>query len=305
MAKAGHITPLLPVGAAEAGQKLINFLARRLGLQWGMLQRWIRTGQVRINGKRCKPFDLVQNGDQVRVPPFAIPLAHSGDLPSPPAAGAFLPLLACAEGIWAFGKPAGLAVQGGTNITDSVAGQLAALYADYAFKPCPAHRLDRDTSGILLVAASAMALSRLHAWFASGMIRKEYLAVVEGNWPHAGERLMRHYLLQDNRVTAYSAPVPGSKEALAVAKPLIFSNDHTVLQMRLLTGRKRQLRAQAAFEGHPIMGDTRYGCPDPGGLALHSMRIVLPNGLNICSLPDWAPGWGVEQVPEPLEIPIK
>ncbi|WP_035067517.1 RluA family pseudouridine synthase [Nitratidesulfovibrio termitidis] len=262
----------LVVTAAEAGQKLVQYLQRRCGAPQSAIQRWVRTGQVRINGGRCKPFDRVAEGDVVRVPPFAMAggegamldtsadaggAKERGSAPrqpadeseffrgggpfapkclsvspahcanarhgaprggSPLAAGGVqksdvvnslergyssrpeilaspLPVVGRAEGLLVLLKPAGLAVQPGTGHTDCVTARLAAQYAGADFLPTPAHRLDRDTSGLLLVATSYARLRALSDAFAAreGLV-KEYLAWVAGRWAHEGELTLHDQL---------------------------------------------------------------------------------------------------------------
>ena len=158
------------VDPREGGQKLLQFLQRRLDLPPSLLHRWIRTGQVRINGGRAKPFGLVAAGDSVRLPPFALgmsrrskatggqaspeqehePRQRTQALPPAPR-----PLQKDGD-LWVFCKPAGLPTHPGTGHEDSLSSRLAARAGDAPFKPTPVHRLDKDTSGILLVAATGI-----------------------------------------------------------------------------------------------------------------------------------------------------
>lgn len=298
-----EISPFPPVGEAESGQKLLAFLVRRLDLPQALLHRWLRTGQIRLNGRRCKPFIAVQTGDLVRVPPFARKLAASVNTNMPEYAGGvgLPPLLAQWNGIWAFNKPAGMPVQGGTGQADSICGRLRARYSQLAFCPAPAHRLDRDTSGILLVGSTFPALQKLQADFRSGRIHKEYLAWVEGRWPWPEQKFLRHFLSRGDRIIAYDSPAPGRKPGECMAVPVAYAAGMTLLHIRLLTGRKRQLRAQLAACGHPIAGDARYG--HKGLLKLHSCRIIMPDGgPEITCLPSWDEPFSVSELPPPIHI---
>lgn len=282
------------VTESEAGQKLLRFLERRLRLPRNLLHRWLRTGQIRLNGKRSKPFDPVAVGDLVRVPPFARKLAQEeagceGDLP---------PLLGKSGAIWAFNKPSGLATQPGTGHALSLSGLLRTHYRDADFCPAPAHRLDLETSGVLLVGATYAALSELQRMFAMGQIHKEYLAWVKGAVPWSGERLLRHYLSGDGQISAG----PGGSEALCVARPLRVLKERTLMQIRLLTGRKRQIRSQLAACGFPIIGDRRHG--DNGGcLKLHACRAILPDGATFACLPPWQDEFAVAEMPPIMAAP--
>ena len=176
----------LTVSRAESGQKLLNFLQRRIEAAAGELHKWIRSGQVRVNGGRSKAFDRVSEGDLVRVPPFAAlkaPGSASPVRPRPAFANAFggaaiLPVIYEDEDILVLNKPSGLPSQGGTGHADSVASLLAARFRHAEFVPAPVHRLDKDTSGLLIAGKSYAALRRLSDALAGRTEtppRKEYL----------------------------------------------------------------------------------------------------------------------------------
>ena len=166
------------VTEAESGQKILQFLERRLKLPSSLLHRWIRTGQVRCNGGRCKPFARVKAGDMVRLPPFAFKLAAQMLSPMPvtdksvPESLPLPPVMGTARGLVAYAKPRGLPTQPGTGHDDSLASRLAAHHADALFVPAPVHRLDKDTSGLLLVATTHDALRRSHEDWREGRITK-------------------------------------------------------------------------------------------------------------------------------------
>ncbi len=210
-----------PVSPAEDGMKLLRFLERRLGdgVPASMLHKWIRTGQVRVNKGRAKPFDPLSEGDVVRVPPFALPEAPaardsrnvslSPGAP-PPFLGADLPVVAHTPHLLVLGKPGGLPVQPGGGHVDSVAGRLRAAFFGGGFVPAPAHRLDRHTSGLVLAGRTHRALRELHGLFAApGGIGKEYLAWVWGVWPEEGTVLLADVLTK--------ASGPGGRENMRAA----------------------------------------------------------------------------------------
>lgn len=297
-----------PVEEAESGQKLLRFLERRLSLPSNLLHRWIRTGQIRRNGKRCKPFERVAVGDIVRLPPFAARLSEQSLEDDSSAAPDLPPLIGEIDGLRAYFKPAGLPVQPGSDHEDSLSARLVARFPELRFKPTPCHRLDKDTSGAILVACSYEALRRAQEALASGAARKEYLAWVEGEWPCDEPRLLRHFLRKETRenmtkMRAYKNPVPYSKESLCVVRPLRRSNKKTLLQIWLRTGRSHQIRAQLAAVGFPVVGDEKYG--KPGVLKLHSMRIALPGGGEFVCSPDWDGELGVEELPPPIPADIE
>ena len=333
------------VQETESGQKLLQFLQRRLNLPPTLLHRWVRTGQVRINGSRCKPFARVQTGDIVRLPPFAFKMAEESAAASDPQPGtafesgirkgdaAPLPPMIGTDGyLWAFNKPAGLPTHPGTGHEDSLSSRLAAYFADAPFKPVPVHRLDKETSGVLLVAASYEALSTAQEALRSGTLSKEYVVWVQGSWPFADTRLLRHFLRKDSaqgyeKVRTAAPDEAESREALCLVTPLRVSANQSLLLVRLLTGRTHQIRVQLAAMGHPVLGDPKYGSaprrhvprgsslPAPArmghmdkakplseeNLMLHALRITMPCGRVFACLPQWTGEHALEQMPEPVK----
>ena len=287
------------VDPREGGQKLLQFLQRRLDLPPSLLHRWIRTGQVRINGGRAKPFGLVAAGDSVRLPPFALgmsrrskatggqaspeqehePRQRTQALPPAPR-----PLQKDGD-LWVFCKPAGLPTHPGTGHEDSLSSRLAARAGDAPFRPTPVHRLDKDTSGLLLVALDEPTRLRMSEAFARREVHKEYLALVQGVPPQTGtcrEPLGRHPTAK-----VKMAVVPenrGGKAAHSDWRVLWSSprKDFSLVAVRIHTGRTHQIRVHLAHIGHPILGDTVYGNkkPVPGltGQCLHAtgLRFIHP-----------------------------
>ena len=334
------------VQETESGQKLLQFLQRRLNLPPTLLHRWVRTGQVRINGSRCKPFARVQTGDIVRLPPFAFKMAEeSAATAEPQETSAFesatrkvgsppLPPMIGTDGyLWAFNKPADLPTHPGTGHDDSLSSRLAVYFADAPFKPVPVHRLDKETSGVLLVAASYEALAKAQEALRSGTMSKEYVVWVQGAWPFAETQLLRHFLRKDSaqgyeKVRPAAPGEDDSREALCLVRPLRVGTRQSLLLVRLLTGRTHQIRVQLAAMGHPVVGDSKYGTaprrhvprgasslPAPArmgdtdkakllpseGLMLHALRITMPCGRIFSCLPAWAGEHALEQMPDPME----
>ncbi|MCQ2443957.1 MAG: RluA family pseudouridine synthase [Mailhella sp.] len=300
----------LAVTEAEAGQKLLNFLRRRIDAPDGDLHRWIRTGQVRINGSRAKAFDRLETGGTVRIPPFAA-LRRGADAGAPSrGAGSVpeLPPVVYEDGeIIVLAKPAGLPVQGGSGHSDSIASRLAAARAAADFVPAPVHRLDRDTSGLLVAGktyASVRALTDAFAGRGGRPPHKVYLAWVEGFW-REGEKTLRDFLAKDETaekmvsVPPSEASSASAKEALCIVRPMerrsIGGRPHTLLSVELLTGRKHQIRVQLSSRGHPVAGDGRYG--KKGKLMLHAWRLTIPReGMDDLDLelpPPWGGEWAV------------
>ena len=314
--------PLL-VTSAEAGQKLLQFLARRFGAPQGDLHRWIRTGQVRINGKRAKAFDRVAENDQIRVPPFAqAPPNIASDAPRDAAPAAALPaklppLVAETDALLVFNKPSGLPTHPGTGHEDSLASRLAFWYADAPFRPTPAHRLDKDTSGLLLAARSYTALRELTEAFAAhdGSIVKEYLAWVSGDCPWDSPRLLEARLRKEaetagrEKMRVFRADEhDAGKIARLTARCVERRNGASLLLIRLHTGRTHQIRAQLAASGFPLVGDVKYGGPVcRSGLKLHAARLNVQGVLYEALPPTDGPGawqgaWAVKALPS-LESP--
>ncbi len=302
----------LVVTHAEAGQKLLQFLARRFDLPHGVFHRWIRTGQVRINGSRARAFDRVEEKDEIRVPPFAFdeqaknaPSPPSqkthGDFPRQSANRTLPPIMAETDDLIVFCKPSGLPVHPGSGHTDSLTTRIETRYAGADFMPTPVHRLDRDTSGLILVAKTYRAVRRLSDALAShdGQVVKEYLAWVAGTCPwdrpvlladrlakHAAEPGGRERVHVRNRQTD-GTDTEKEREASLTICCVARRNKASLVLIRLHTGRTHQIRAQLSERGFPLLGDVKYGGPRlAGGLLLHAARLVL-NGRVYQALPDW------------------
>lgn len=310
------------VTPAEAGQKLLQYLARRLGsgIPQAALQRFIRTGQVRLDGKRCKPFDRITAGQLVRVPPYET--GAPGTPPAPPSETATrsepghvqtspagparrtrpsagrhvtLDILHEDEDLLVVVKPAGLPVHPGSGHAFALTTLLHERDPDAPFRPTPAHRLDRDTTGLLLVAKSYRKLRAIHEAMVTGVARKDYFAWVRGRWLLGEESewvTLRDKLAKEGgpgreRVEAGEA----GKEAVAKARLLGFAAGASLVEVRLETGRTQQIRVQLASRGYPIVGDAKYGGGAPP-LLLHAWRVTLP-GEAYCAPPDWPPPWSV------------
>ncbi len=283
--------PRLPVSVTpeESGQKLTSFIARRVGwdVPRSMVMRWIRTGQVRVDGKRAKPFQRLQEGEEIRLPPQAYHL----DVEEPSSRGGTAkPLDVLHQGgeYLVLAKPAGLPVHGGSGHEDSVRERLLGMFPDAPFAPTPVHRLDKDTSGLLLVALSYGKLRELQELFKNRQVGKEYLAWIVGTWVGGEPFIMEDTLAKtgrpgQQRVTAGN----GGKRARATVLPLCVRQNHSLLLLRLETGRTHQLRVQLAERGHPIIGDKKYGGGFyEQGLLLHCLRLEF-SGQCHTMLPPW------------------
>ncbi|CCH49893.1 RluA family pseudouridine synthase [Pseudodesulfovibrio piezophilus] len=279
----------ITVSKAESGQKLLQFLERRLtgDVPRSAIQRWIRKGQVRVNKGRKKPFDRIESGQIVRIPPYT-PGAESAV-----AAKGGLDIIHEDAHIMAIAKPAGLAVHGGDKVKDSVTGRLTAMFADADFMPTLAHRLDKGTSGLLLAAKEYCTLRRLNDSFAAGDVAKLYLTWVEGQWPHSGEMILEDKVEKQGSPGKEKVRVGSGKAALARVVALTQTQRHTLLAVRLLTGRTHQIRVQLASRNHPVVGDHKYGEKNQHRtmrLHCYSMRI---DGHDFSLAPPWTGPWSI------------
>lgn len=304
----------LVVSRAEAGQKMLNFLERRVHGLPGEFHRWIRSGQVRLNGGRVKAFDRVSEGDAVRVPPFAV-LRLVDDAHQIPDTS-FPGTVHEDDDMLIIDKPAGLPTQGGTGHDDSAAARLTRLYAHADFIPAPAHRLDKDTSGLLIIGKTYAALRGLTDALArrdGEAPRKEYFAWTWGRWPGQAVRELRDTLVKDKltqRMITQEQDVEKDHNALSLVLPVttieIQNQPATLMLVRLLTGRTHQIRVQLASRGFPLVGDSKYGDREKDAAAhnpplkLHACRLTLPqcNPHIFTSLPAWPPPWRITALPE-------
>ncbi len=284
----------IEVTPAEAGHKLLQFLERRLGkaVPRALVMKWLRTGQVRVDGRRAKPFDRLEASQTVRVPPYeAAPESEERPAPARP-----LPIVHEDGELLVIAKPPGLASQPGSGVTDSVQTRLKALYAGADFVPSCAHRLDMDTSGLLVAGKTYQSLRRLGDLFATGGVDKTYLAWVQGEWPERGQVLLRDHVVKDGRArvrvgSGNEQDGAQGKLALARVRPIARRPDATLLAVELLTGRTHQIRIQLASRGHPVLGDRKYGRrPHATPLLLHAWKLKLPD-REFTLLPDWPEGY--------------
>lgn len=245
----------------EAGQRLDNFLISYFKkVPKSRIYKAIRKGECRVNSGRITPLYRLKAGDQVRLPP----LQQSTELSAPPMASDLLfdlDLLIRYEdsGLLVLDKPAGLPVHGGTGLTGGLIHRVQVLRPQkWPIKLI--HRLDRETSGCLLLAKKRSALLQWQAHLSSRDLKKTYLLLVSGHWP-ASRRVVDLPLLKyaaqggERRVIVD----PRGKPSQTVFKPVTYFNNATLLSARLLTGRTHQIRVHAAAMGHPIAGDARYG----------------------------------------------
>lgn len=286
-------TAIVEVTQAESGQKLVQFLERRLQgkVPRSAIMRWIRKGQVRVDKGRKKPFDRVRTGQNVRIPPY-----RAEDIPQQSSTSQAKPLqiIHHENGLLAVHKPAGLAVHGGDGQTDSVIARLQAMFPDADFTPTLCHRLDRDTSGLLLAATSYASLRAMNDRFASNGVHKLYLAWVAGHWARPGKTLLRDHVEKKGSPGNEKMTTGTGKAAKAEVICLYRHETASLMAIRLLTGRTHQIRVQLASREHPVIGDGKYGKAARTGLKLHCFCLRLPQ-LTLCLPPSWQDKWAVSE----------
>jgi len=259
----------------SAGQRLDNFLFRHLkGVPKTHVYRIIRSGEVRINKGRAQAETRVATGDVLRLPPVRVS-ARSEEGATPPAPGREFPILMEDESLLAIDKPAGVAVHGGSGVSFGVIEQLRTARPGAKFLEL-VHRLDRETSGILLVALKRSALTALQGQFRERETGKTYLALVEGAWPANRKVLdapLAKYLLPgpggaddgERRVRVVAKDHPDAMHAVTLVRVLAAvtlpgeSAPMSLLAVTIKTGRTHQIRVHLASAGHAIAGDDKYG----------------------------------------------
>jgi 23S rRNA pseudouridine955/2504/2580 synthase len=251
------------IDAERAGQRLDNYLLGELkGVPRSLVYRLIRSGQVRVNSGRTAPSYRLQTGDRVRVPPVGVRPA------APPVATPdrfdWLGERVIYEDtrLLVIDKPAGLAVHGGSSIS------LGCIEALRLLRPTSkdlelAHRLDRGTSGCLLLAKRRSTLRVLHELLREGRVDKRYLALVQGHWRESVKEIDAPLVTRRVGGEARVKVDPTGKEARSSFRVLDrFAKTASLLEVSIDTGRTHQIRAHAVHAGHPVAGDERYGDKD-------------------------------------------
>jgi 23S rRNA pseudouridine955/2504/2580 synthase len=281
----------ISIGQTEAGQKLWRFLAQRLAMPRAQIYRWLRSGQLRVNSGRSKAERVLQSGEVIRLPPQAALLFRDGLLSRKSRGsglcrleqemlGGGLRLLYQDDALLALDKPAGLPVHGGSAQGSSVASLLAlACREAFSFVPAPAHRLDKAASGLLLAGKTHRAQVYLHRLFREGKeeLERDYFCWAKGRFS-----ALARTSPEQRPVLALEDDLLGQKArglyTFRALRRIPGFGEVSLLHVRLLTGRKHQIRRQLAARGFPLVGDRRYGGQDFPRLLLHAAHLRVPGG---------------------------
>jgi 23S rRNA pseudouridine955/2504/2580 synthase len=284
----GNAVVRQPIGEDAAGQRIDNFLVRWLkGVPKSHVYRILRSGEVRVNSGRIGPEYRLQLGDILRIPPIRVAKPQVNRIFPQKA---FIPdVIFEDEALLVIDKPSGMAVHGGSGVSFGVIESLRLARPNSPFLEL-VHRLDRETSGVLLLAKKRSALVAMHQQMQSGQIEKRYFALVNGSWQDR-KRVIDLPLVK--RVTAsgerrVNVGAQGDR-AITVVRLERYVGPYSLLDAELKTGRTHQIRVHLAHLGFPILGDEKYGLEelnknvkkqDLKRMFLHARRIVIKHPLN-------------------------
>ena len=274
------------IDGEQAGQRIDNFLRRELpGLPKGRLYRILRRGEVRVNGGRVRADYKLQEGDEVRIPPARI--RGPGEAPSAGLASSIADrVLYEDKRLLVIDKPSGVAVHGGSGISHGVIELLRHSRPELKDLSL-VHRLDRETSGCLVLAKRRSALRELHAKFREGIVEKNYLGLAVGDWQFGEQVIDKPLLVQHRKGGERHVVVSGSGKPAQTRVQLSRTfGKYSLLQCSPLTGRTHQIRVHLQSVEHPLLGDDRYGDEEQNRRArkfglkrlfLHAQSIAFPD----------------------------
>ena len=250
---------LTEVGEEAAGQRIDNFLIRHCkGVPRSHVYRILRSGEVRVNSGRVDATYRLQSGDKVRIPPIRIAAREDGNRPAPPRE---LHVVHEDDALLVVDKPSGVAVHGGSGVSFGVIEGLRSARPEARFLEL-IHRIDRETSGLLMLAKKRSALTALHAAMRDGAVQKIYLALVKGVWPKIpGKRdvslpLKKYVTKEGERRVSVEADGQEARTIFRLERSL---GEYSLLSAELKTGRTHQIRVHLAHLDFPIAGDDKYG----------------------------------------------
>lgn len=257
---APHGVRQVDIGPERDGQRIDNALATLLkGVPKSMIYRLLRTGQVRVNGKRAKPDTRLSAGDTLRIPPVRTAERPPDRGPAPELVAQVAEALIFEDKHFiAIDKPSGIASHGGSGVSHGAIELLRAARPGQHLELV--HRLDRDTSGVLVFAKTRAGLTGLQAAIRAGEVTKQYLCLMVGHPPKArfdvNAPLLKSVLQGGERMVRVS---DNGKPSLTFFREMEQYTGARLMQATLGTGRTHQIRVHAAHIGHPLAGDTKYG----------------------------------------------
>ena len=266
----------------DVGQRIDNFLMRRLkGVPKHKIYSILRKGEVRVNSGRVKQTYRLKATDRVRIPPVATRAEAPVQLNDETQQILEASILFEDKDVIAINKPHGFAVHGGSSITSGVVELLRVIRGQPRIEL--AHRLDRDTSGCLLLCKKRSVLKEVQAAFRERTVKKRYTLIAQGQWPNktrsVQDRLLRYETEWGERRVRVDAKGQIARTDFQILEQV---EQATLLQAALHTGRTHQIRVHAQSKGHPILGDTKYGRAtgsiEVERLCLHASRLVVPLG---------------------------
>lgn len=255
---------IVEIGSNEEGQRLDNFLMKELkGVPKSRIYRLLRKGEVRVNKKRKKPSDRLSAGDQVRLPPIRVAEPAKASVPGQNLRELLeSSILFEDEALLVIDKPTGLAVHGGSGLALGLIESLRAIRPEHEYLEL-IHRIDRETSGCLMLARSRKALVKMHEEMRNGGVRKEYEALTVGKWPShlntVDAPLQKNELSSGERIVRVDQEGKHAETHFSVLQRYPGA---TLVRARLGTGRTHQIRVHTQLSGHSIAGDEKYGDKD-------------------------------------------
>ncbi len=279
----GDRVNFIEIGADAEGQRVDNFLLKvSKGVPKSHVYRILRSGEVRVNKKRCQAEYRLQLGDVVRLPPMRIAERAAGAASASPLAEDDLPVLYEDEHLIVADKPAGLACHGGSGISFGLIERLRSARPNQPFLEL-AHRLDRDTSGAIIICKTRKALVRIQSAMREGAVEKHYLALAAGDWvndrQHVKLPLLKYVTREGER--RVRVDLENGLPSHSIFTLVRRYGRASLLDVELKTGRTHQIRVHAAASGHPLVGDEKYGDfalnreAARGGLGIPFKRMFL------------------------------